>query len=934
MVCAHGSRSTEVDRILAGGGATLLLRAAPRPWRSLVEGARGHGFSEVVLASAALDLEGAASEVSGAGFDAVRAIVFSHVPRVHDTLTGREGSLAGALFAMRAIRRVPITIEAPVLPLRLSDPRKLVELGLRAGVVRGFRFYAPSGPVPEALGPPRWTDVAPALEEAARMAEAGGAELLFEPSQRVPLCAFGDEPAMHARFRFRRARGNKGEPVVDACGRCAHRGECAGPTENYAARHGGAGLRPFEARARTLTGEAKRRPRYGAEERRAAKDVQFLVFRPTVHCNQDCLFCSANESSNNAFADEREMLRAIARAGSRGVRRISFSGGEPTLVPALPEYVRAAHRCGIAEIEIVTNAVLLAREGRAARLREAGLTHAFVSLHAHDEALSRALTQKEGDHARTREGIRRLLDEGVLTAVNHVITTRNQGYLTAFVERLHAEFDGRVFLSFAFVTPQYKALEHPELVPRLSEATVHLRRAMRRAIELGQPFVVGSRQGVPPCFLGPFAAWSDIFGIVAEAVSEDAPQKVRGPACERCRYRAVCHGLWRPYAERHGFAELTPVIGDPWSDDELTRIRALHRRPPWGVPMAFEDAPPLLRDHDAETRPDPAPPKIVSLPVVPARTRPLRALLVGSGRRAEELARHAEEVPELAWVGIASPHAPDARGGWWGALPTFRSAERAIEELAPEAIVIAASSDAHEELARLAAAAEIPTLIEKPLAPTAARAAALADELAGRKLSCALQELFLPGIAELLDAPGEIEIHVRARPRAPDSPRAWGYAPLFETLQHALVIPVVCRGPLERTIAVDFAGASRPERISLRFATARGEHAVRFDFTATEDALAVRVGERRYLRDASGASIDGAMVGARRSETARMLAAFVRAVLDGAEMPVPLARGAHVVESAERALAAFVDAGAPLTRPTAPKHVASPRYREARGARK
>ncbi len=932
VLCAHGSRATDVDAALSAGGGQLVLRGAPMSrLRSLVEGARGYGFSEVTLATAGLDRPGAVDAIADAGIDAVRATLFSHAPPVHDRLAGRPEALAGALFALRKLA-LPITVEAPILPLRLSDPRRLVDLALRAVGPSAVRFYAPRAPVPAAIAPPPWPAIAPALEEAVGAALAAGCDVTFDASQAVPLCAFGGSEAMHPRFRFPR-RGRAPAEPPEACAGCAVLAACGGPSPAYLAANGARGLAPFARRPKALTGRRPRPgPRWTPATRRAARDVQFLVFRPTVHCNQDCLFCSANESSANAFSEPKRMLRAIARAAARGVRRVSFSGGEPTLVPSLPDYVAAASRCGIPEVELVTNGVLLDRDGKVERLREAGLTHAFVSLHAHDEALSRAMTQKVGDHARTLGAIDRLLDAGVLVAVNHVITTRNQGYLRAFVETLHRRFGGRVFLSFAFVTPQYKALEHPELVPRFAETTPHLRAAMRRAVELEQPFVVGSRQGVPPCLLGPFAAWSDVFGITAEAGSEDAPQKAQGPPCARCRYRAICPGLWRPYAERHGFEELTPLEGPPWSDDELAEIRGLHRRPPWGVPLRFDEAPPLLRDRAAEAAPDPAPPRVVSLPLAPQRTRPLRVLLLGSGRRARALVERSRDVPELAWVGVASPHAPDAVR-WWGGVPTFRGAREAIEELAPEAVVIAAASEAHEELAQVCAAAGLPALLEKPVAPTAERARRLAEVLEDAWVSCAIQEVFLPGIGPVLDAPGDAEIDWQTRPDAPDAPRAWGYAPLFETLQHALAIPAICRGPAVEVLAVEHAGGSRPERLRARWRSARGEHGLSLRFDAREDALTVRLGAARWSRSEGRVEVDGARVEVQRGETARMLAAFARAVLDGGPPPVPLSRGVAVLASTEALLEAFQHAGAPLSRASAPKHVRSKRYRTDRSGR-
>lgn len=927
MLCAHGVPEPALEPKLRGGGRELVLRGAALDGSltSLIAMARRAGFAKVVVTTAGLDR--ADPEVlAKCGVSAYRAVLFSHVPAVHDRLAGRPDALVRTLVAMRALARagIPIELEVPLIALRLSDPRQVVALALRAiEDLAVVRFVVPFAEVPASLAPPPFDRLAPALREAVTRAADAGAEVRFDPSQGLPPCALGDDPAMHPRFEFR-ARERSRRVLPSTCGPCALAPSCVGPTPAYRAANGARGLAPFPSRPETLRGRrANPRPRWGPAEREAARHVRFLVLRPTVHCNQDCLFCSANESSGNAFGDPKVMLKAIARAAQRGVRRISFSGGEPTLSPHLPSFVLAAKRCGVREIELVTNGVLLDRADKVQRLVDRGLTHAFVSLHAHSEALSRTLTQKEGDHARTLQAIEHLLASGVLVAVNHVITARNLAYLKVFIEAMHARFEGRVLVSFAFLTPQYKALEHPELWPRLAETRPHLLHAMARAVELGQPFVVGARQGVPPCVLGPFAPWSDIFETTAEAASEDAPQKSQAPACARCRHRRICTGLWRPYAARFGYDELAPIEGEPFTDEELAAIRALHRKPPWGVPNSFEDAPPMVRDRVAERAPLPVLPVAkVSLPVHrPTRTRPLRVLLLGSGGRARQLAERAAPIEGWAWAGVASPHAPEASG--WDPLPVFRDARVALDAVRPDAALIAAATEAHVELAQACAEAGVPVLLEKPVARTSAEARGL-----NGWISVASQELFASGLEALAETRGVLSIVWRVPPEATAAPRSWSPAALRETLHHALSFAVRGRGAPLEVLAAQHEGGGRPERIRLRLGMARGEVEVRLDFTAREASLAVDAEGFAWRRDArGGVTREGASVRAEGSDEERMLRAFRLAVASRAEPPVSVEEGVRTLEAVEAGLDALASAGAPLVRKGAPKHVASDRYR-------
>ena len=62
---------------------------------------------------------------------------------------------------------------------------------------------------------------------------------------------------------------------------------------------------------------------------------------------------------------------------------VSFTGGEPTLRPDLPELVAYARSRGL-RVNLITNGILCAGDGYVAALREAGLHSAQVSLEAAD----------------------------------------------------------------------------------------------------------------------------------------------------------------------------------------------------------------------------------------------------------------------------------------------------------------------------------------------------------------------------------------------------------------------------------------------------------------------------------------------------------------------------------------------------------------------
>ncbi len=955
---APPSAPADIARVLAGGGARVVIRgptehSAVAP--DLVARARREGFAEVVLRTNAIACRSPAAAASFArlGADAVLVPLFSTSPAVHDSLAGRERSLLGALAGMRNLSAagLGIEIEVPILSPRLQQLDQLVRLAHRAvPALRAIRFYAPPAVASRALAPPPWDVVAPSLAAALLACRELAVAARLSPEEGVPLCALRETPDLYDAYAFNpNARSSKRADAAfaAACDACTARAQCAGLVSSYRAAHGDRGIAPYAKRPALMYAQRTTRARtWTRAQRSAASSTELLVLRPTVNCNQDCTFCSANETSSNVWVSHAAMLRAIARAARRHIHRLSFSGGEPTLSKHLVEYVHCAARLGVQEIELVTNAVLLDRREKVGALTAAGLTHAFVSLHAHDEHLSRQSTQKIGDFARTVQGVRHLVAAGVETALNHVITARNYRYLTRFVDFVRAEFGGRVKISFAFVTPQFKALDNLDVMPRLSDVMPHLKRAMYRALAVGQPFSVGSRQGIPFCFLGEFRAWSDGIDMAHAAHAEDAPQKQRGPECDACRFSDHCVGLWRPYAARYGFGELRPVPGPKLTDEELLTLRYELMPEPWHVPRSFDEVPEAVRERALESGPPEsasAEPSPIDGPAVfvPQRTRPLRIAMLGSGRQARRLARAAGEIAGLSIDAVASPHALQADLADFGDCPAYADAATALDDMRPDAVIIAAATAAHESLARLAIDRGIPALLEKPIAASEAEGVRLRDaaHAAGACVIPAHNTLHAAGLGDFLVAPrgcAAVLYVCRRTAASPDAMRNWSRVFLYETLYHVLaVVGRVCGGGAGAVVHAAYRGDARPERlrVELRYGECSAEVTLDYAGAIKDDVLVRReagaaVGERTWRRQGRVITIADSLgvrpVEAAGNDVQRMLANFRDVVLGRAQPGASLDEAIDVMRTARRVVDAVAGAGAPFERANAPKHVASP----------
>lgn len=937
--CGRSDEPGRFERVLAGSAERVVLRGCAETRADLPElirRVRDAGKVVVLRTNAiAFGRPEAARRLASLGLDAILVPIFSHHPTPHDKIAGRAGSLQSALEGIGALAStgIGIEIEVPLLSARLQDLDRILDM-VRAVAPRleHVRLFVPLSTMPSVLVPPPWDECRPALEAFLHRCIDEKIRVQIDPPDGIPQCAIPRDEDLWPIVRFDpngKATALPGACYPEACGRCTVRPQCAGVVAPYHAAHGERGLSPFGRKPRRMYEQRTTpRPRWTELRRRAASTPENVVLRPTVNCNQDCPFCSADETSSNIWADPQQMLRRIARVGRTGVERISFSGGEPMLSPHITRYIRAARRVDVPIVELVTNAVLLASPTRAQAVADAGLTHAFVSLHAHTEALSRHQTRKVGDFAKTIAGIENLLDRNVPVVLNHVINARNYRYLRRFVEFVHDRFEGKTPISFAFITPQFQALERIDLMPRLSEVMPFLRDALHRAQGLWQGFHVGSRQGIPPCQLREFEYWSDVLESASNAASEDAHQKVRSPVCDDCKYSSTCTGVWKPYADVYGLSELRALPGTLGPDARA----GAHA---WD-PVPFDRVPDVFRDRAAEAEyaagcSPPAPKADHELPDETGYTRRTRLLLVGTGRRARVLARELERHPDLLVGCVASPHAPDGDRGAFGGAPAYRDTARALDEQDPDGMVIASTTASHLEAIVLALEANVPVLVEKPVVPLEHTDALLESLGPGRStVMPAHQVLFADGLAEVLAGPVPHAVtYARVvQSHAPDAPRFWSPDAIFELLHHALIL--VGRAAGGGGAAVEHAritGTARPLRVDARLQYASTTAELSLDLDGSIDTLRLTLDEdRAWARvDRSiTATLDGVArpVERVRGELAGMLAAFHRVVRGDCPEGLPTVREALDVAANARAIIdVLLQAEPRLARaPNAPRH--------------
>ncbi len=277
-------------------------------------------------------------------------------------------------------------------------------------------------------------------------------------------------------------------------------------------------------------------------------------------CNQDCRMCWQGREWP---APPDEMFdRWLEELCDAGVSSLIFSGGEPTLHPRLPHWLRRAARAGV-YVTLETNAIRFTEPGVLDELCQAGLKNAVVSLHAADAAVSDVLTMANGTFARTVAGARAALAAGVRVGVHCVVERLNVAGLEAHARFVATELEagGNRIAQVTYSFPiAYRRRElYGGAIAPLDEVRPHLSAAVRLLRAEGIEVRFLGTSGFTPCaFDDPNSLASLLPAVVTEEMRND---RMFLEPCAVCSLRARCLGVHKAYADAHGARGVEPVRG-------------------------------------------------------------------------------------------------------------------------------------------------------------------------------------------------------------------------------------------------------------------------------------------------------------------------------------------------------------------------------------
>jgi MoaA/NifB/PqqE/SkfB family radical SAM enzyme len=158
--------------------------------------------------------------------------------------------------------------------------------------------------------------------------------------------------------------------------------------------------------------------------------------RAVTACNSKCLFCLDADTPRNVYLEE-DVVKADLRKGIEelGADKVIISGGEASLHPLFPEFIRYAKEIGYDRVQTVTNGTQYADKDFYEKCVNAGLGEITYSLHGHTPELHDYLTQTPDCFNKLMKAlIRSVRDRRMITSVDVVINKQNVGVLDKIVE--------------------------------------------------------------------------------------------------------------------------------------------------------------------------------------------------------------------------------------------------------------------------------------------------------------------------------------------------------------------------------------------------------------------------------------------------------------------------------------------------------------------
>lgn len=290
-------------------------------------------------------------------------------------------------------------------------------------------------------------------------------------------------------------------------------------------------------------------------------------------CNVKCKQCYYAQSPSDSWNSPEQLKVEIAEAKRRGNNYIDFTGGEPSIYPAMPEILRY---CSGQQLKccIITNGI--AGEVATNNIIEAGIDDWLVSVHGTAE-IHDAIVQLPGARKMQERFLSQIADQGDFR-FNCTIIRDNQADLLGLA-KWAAQYKPRIF-NFINFNPHHAWKNDPrtklicadlELVEnQLNESIAILQDAgagvnvryypMCRITEKYRPCVCNDLQVLFDPYEWDYSIAPKTYkSYYNAAVNLSNQNEWKGQPCQSCDLRFICGGINSVFYRESGMKCVTPV---------------------------------------------------------------------------------------------------------------------------------------------------------------------------------------------------------------------------------------------------------------------------------------------------------------------------------------------------------------------------------------
>jgi len=291
-------------------------------------------------------------------------------------------------------------------------------------------------------------------------------------------------------------------------------------------------------------------------------------------CNANCNFCYYAHQNQTGWVPYDELCKQADAAKERGNTLIDLTGGEPTIMPRIENFVDYIHSLGL-RVCIITNA--LCGEKKINSLKDVGVDLFRISMHGLEKTHNRIVGV--GDARQRQERFIEMISDMPFFHVNCVLTRDTQEDLAGFAEYL-ARLPGLTQFNVINFLPHYEWGEKSKCETIIADLEV-AEQQLNRAIDILEKSDIGVNvRYYPMCRIRHdlrrtvcndlqimFDPWEWDYGIYPKTVETytvagrtiSSRNEEKGEPCCRCNIHGICGGINRAYNRASSGAMAEPV---------------------------------------------------------------------------------------------------------------------------------------------------------------------------------------------------------------------------------------------------------------------------------------------------------------------------------------------------------------------------------------